>query len=200
MRGSTIIRRRLQDITEGLGTRYTMRPPPWPPWLWKQMIKYKLNSIRALGVQAAAEPHHWKRLHWDPVLQGQLNINCFAYAVGLSESRHYSKAAIPHARWGRQRCYASSEFIEWLEKFQTYERKSARIGDVVIYYDSTGRPRHAGQVIGHRRVRSKWGTLPALFEHELWQVPMNYGTLIKYVETVPLRTAEAAFVSYWSTH
>jgi hypothetical protein len=103
MPGSTIIRRRLEDITEGLGTRYTMRPPPWPSWLWKQMIKCKLDSIRKLGVQLVSEPSHWKRLHWDPVLHRSLNINCFAYAVGLSESQHYSRAAIPYARWGHRR-------------------------------------------------------------------------------------------------
>jgi cell wall-associated NlpC family hydrolase len=197
---SRAVRKRLQDITEALGTRYTMRDPPWPRWLVAQMTKHKLDSLKKLGLAVRPEPSHWRRLHRDPVSRGQLNINCFAYALGLCESRLYCDAARETARRRENRWYASAEFVKWLTEHLCNERRSARPGDVALYADQSGRPRHAGIVIERNRTRSKWGTFPAIIEHDIWKVPMNYGTSIGFVRPASLRKLEDAFVEYWTSH
>jgi hypothetical protein len=43
------------------------------------------------------------------------------------------------------------------------------------------------------RVRSKWGILPAVFEHEVWHVPSSYGVKVEYYHPIPQAKVEVVY-------
>ena len=104
---------------------------------------------------------------------------CAVYAFDLVEDPTY----VSIATFGLGRTYAGAEFVEFLlENGLLTERplEGGVEGDLVMYLDD-GRFRHVGKLHTPNRVVSKWGT-GHLWEHELWEVPLNYGNELRFFE------------------
>jgi hypothetical protein len=96
---------------------------------------------------------------------------CYGFAFGLANNAQY----LEQVRAGR----FGSEDVTTLLRARgptifRQRRAAPRDGDVVLYFCDE-KVRHAGIIIGAPgRIRSKWG--PAeVHEHDLWEVPLNYG-------------------------
>jgi hypothetical protein len=93
---------------------------------------------------------------------------------------------------------AGPNFLHWLiDKRLLIEmaETEAREGDLILYFDPSGRIKHAGLIRGNGRVESKWGR-GGLFQHDIFEVPASYGTNVKYFRRVPLEQALEYFKSY----
>ena len=97
---------------------------------------------------------------------------CLMHALGFTEKPEY----IEIAEHGFQDVYAGPEFAHWLiDKSLLAEISKDRVEDrSLVFYFSKGRFKHAGVLLASGRVISKWGT-GHLFEHELFEIPMQYG-------------------------
>ncbi len=73
-------------------------------------------------------------------------------------------------------------------------------GDIVVYLDDDGTPKHAGKIASaDKRIKSKWGG--GLFlEHGLWEVPQHYGDHVRYFELIATERAEKAFIAFCKTY
>jgi hypothetical protein len=98
---------------------------------------------------------------------------CLTYALGLLDQFRPLCAELQayHIKPGR-------EFVQWLlDNRHLGELRSVRPGALALHFD--GRKwMHAGITLGTQRIRSKWGTYAA-FEHELSEVPANYGDVVR---------------------
>lgn len=172
------LRRRLQEIT------CTPAKRDVTPDQLEQMIA-KL---------ASTHPHSIRRLPDEA--QG---YRCFVYAFELVESLKYRLIAFADEAEGRDVFYAGPGFARFLMKTGTLPEIShgnARRGDVVIYLDDDGAPKHAGKIASEdKRVKSKWGG--GLFlEHGLWEVPESYGNTVRFYRGIPAQKAEQAFLEF----
>ena len=116
---------------------------------------------------------------------------CFVEAFEFTGKSEYEDIA----RWGFTRVYASPDFAHWLLDHQLLSEISASeavAGDIVFYFNSEGRAKHAGVYVGCNRVRSKWGK-GSLFEHELFAVPKSYGESVRYFHKLSYKEALGYF-------
>lgn len=132
----------------------------------------------------------------DDVISEEFGLyNCFAYALNLVDSDGYLKIASTFPR----NVFANSEFIEFL----LINEKLFQIGDdininegIIIYFDNQ-KPVHAGKV-ANKRVTSKWGT-GLLFEHDLFEVPINYGNKYMLYKNISQAVATDFFYGFAET-
>lgn len=125
--------------------------------------------------------------------------NCFEYAFELVDSQKYRRIAQTDADVGREIFFAGTEFARFLIEGGAREEiteAELRPGDVVIYLDDNGAPKHAGKIAPcERRVKSKWGG--GLFlEHGLSEVPESYGNTVKFYRRIPAAQAEQEFLEF----
>ena len=66
---------------------------------------------------------------------------------------------------------------------------------MAIYFDDASVFTHIGITIGHERVRSKWGSL-GLFEHDLFDVPLNYGNTVRFFKPIAFDVAIELFYNF----
>ncbi|MBI2340369.1 MAG: hypothetical protein HYU99_08410 [Deltaproteobacteria bacterium] len=152
----------------------------------------KIEKVCAFGIKRVTEPNGWQYRRYP-----NLCINCFAYAFGLGESDSYRECAYDDALKEQNRQFANSNFVKFLLKHSViYSTDSVSTGDVIIYCDKEGQPKHAGIVSNlSDTIRSKWGTL-SIFEHEKWQVPESYGAQVKYYKPLALEIVEEKFFQW----
>ncbi len=104
---------------------------------------------------------------------------CLMHALGFTEKPEY----IEIAKYGFEGAYAGPEFAHWLLDRQLLaEISKAGAADLdLVFYFNTGRFRHAGVLLASGRIVSKWGT-GHLFEHELFEIPMQYGEEARFFQ------------------
>lgn len=148
----------------------------------------KIEALIQLGLKIAPEPDEWRQLpHSDIVI-----IVCFAFALGLADSALYRELVFQtHGKYG-----ANTPFMEWLlagGKLSETDKPAA--GDIVMYFDGN-RPMHAGLLTENPNiVLSKWGDID-LFEHNIWQVPLSYGSMLHYYNPLSTLQSEKYFTQY----
>ena len=174
-----IIREKLEQMTQ-------------PNLLSFQQIKI---IERILKTKRISLPEKWVTSRYPSV-----NINGYAYALGLGNSEIYRERAYDDAFHKSNRYFSSPEFISYLFTKKVFkELLTPSIGCLVFYFDENDNPRHAGlikQLDPELIVESKWGTFNVIFEHKVWYVPKIYGTKIKYYAQLELEAAENHFLEY----
>lgn len=121
-------------------------------------------------------------------------FTCVMHALGFSgQERYVAVATLPGYN-----VYAGKEFVEWLiagGHLTEVAVTQARVGSIVMYFDNGGEFTHVGLMASHGRVESKWGTV-ALYEHDLLEVPLNYGSMVRYFENLPYEQAIELFYDF----
>ena len=101
--------------------------------------------------------------------------NCFMYALGL--------AVLPeHLQAFAQRhdgAFPSAAFVARLVDagLQRIDISEAGEGDLVLYFDATDAPKHAG-IVQSPFVVSKWGA-GHIWKHPVFEVPASYGVEVR---------------------
>ena len=172
------LRRRLQEITDTAAQRVVY--PDELEQMIAELASTHPNSVRRLRDEAES-------------------YRCFVHAFDLVDSLAYQLIANADAADGRQVFFAGSRFARFLMESGTMVEAGegeALPGDLVIYLDSEGMPKHAGKIISvDKRIKSKWGG--GLFlEHGLWEVPESYGNTVRFYRAVPADKAEKAFLEF----
>jgi len=102
--------------------------------------------------------------------------NCYTYAFCLSDS---------------------TEFVDIIEQHLTeIEQNEIQDGDYIIYFHN-GKPQHAGR-IRNNKVVSKWG-MYHLWEHDIWEIPVEYGDTVRFFNQIPLEECVSAFKTWVDT-
>ena len=117
-------------------------------------------------------------------------FTCFVHALGLAESRVVERIAR-----ALDRGYISSDFVAFLvgHLFESVSTEEARDGDIVLYWNDKTIT-HTGKVRSER-VISKWGT-GYLWQHDVFEVPMRYGSRVTFYRPLDRPVVEQAFVTY----
>jgi len=119
---------------------------------------------------------------------------CLVYALDFVAKPAYLRVAMLQ----QYDVFAGKEFAQWLIKYGAIkEIQSSAVtgGSMAIYFDEVDVFTHIGIIIGKDRIRSKWGAL-GLFEHDLFDVPLNYGNSVKYFERISFDVAIKHFYEY----
>jgi hypothetical protein len=117
---------------------------------------------------------------------------CGVHAFHLIGDRTY----IEIADYGLGSTFAGADFMAFLfqNRLLTPRVADALPGDLIIYFEN-GAFRHVGRMKTESRVTSKWG-IGWLYEHAVWEVPMNYGLDIQYFAGPDEDAAFKLFVRY----
>lgn len=94
---------------------------------------------------------------------------------------------------GSQDIYPGGEFTTFLIRnfLKETEQDQARDGDLVLYFRE-GTPKHAGKWYTEK-VRSKWGYYSHLWQHGLYELPLEYGNDLRFFQQLPRTEIEYAF-------
>lgn len=101
------------------------------------------------------------------------------------------------ASYGLGRVFAGADFTRWLIEqgsLAEVSQAEAQDGDLVFYF-SKGIFKHAGLWHPNGRVLSKWG-VGHLFDHELFEVPMSYGSEVRFYKRLPFEDAYDLFTQF----
>jgi hypothetical protein len=185
-----LIRYRLQELTK-----------PRPRLLARRFadleLKMDVDKIRRLGIRIILQPPDWRRRHRYTSLGKTFTVNCIAFAFGMTRSKPFCDIVIGDMRAGSSRPRdLYPELAEPLLDDHHWRCKKARprAGDLVVYCEGPNkRIKHMGLMLANGMVRSKWGSLPAIFEHRLRHVPMSYGTVIEYYHPIPRAKVESIY-------
>lgn len=122
-----------------------------------------------------------------------LRYNCFTYAFRLLESQEFVDIIQDYSF-----LFANSSYASYIiERHLTaVDENDVRDGDYALYC-LNGKPKHAGQ-IRNNRVVSKWGTCH-LWEHGLWEVPIEYGDEIHFFKQISVDECVLAFKTWVDT-
>lgn len=93
---------------------------------------------------------------------------------------------------------AGPRFVEWLLEHRLLTEVSEaemREGDLILYFDPSGRIKHAGLNRGNGRVESKWGK-GGLFQHNIFEIPASYGSTVRFFRRIPSEEALQHFKQY----
>jgi len=119
------------------------------------------------------------------------DYNCFAYAFELVDSVAYDISTNQLHCIGTDAQFVTYLFSKrWLQQL-SFEKATDL--DIVMYSDAQG-PQHAGKLLAGR-VISKWGR-GLLWDHQIGEVPINYGDVVQFYRRMGTYEAEAAFISY----
>jgi len=124
---------------------------------------------------------------WNPEIS---ETNCYMQALDL----------LPQdiSEWRYLEIQPDAPFICHLLEKILIERDidEAVDGDVIVYFDDTGKPRHAGKSIAGR-VISKWGDgCTHIWTHGLWEVPNDYGNLVRFFQPLRRDQVVAAYIEW----
>ena len=106
--------------------------------------------------------------------------NCFMYALGLAVlPDRLAALASEH-----EEAFPSARFVARLvEKgLQEIAAADAEEGDLALYFDEAGNPRHSGVLQGGFVV-SKWGA-GHIWKHLLFEVPSSYGVTVRFYRRI----------------
>lgn len=121
-------------------------------------------------------------------------FTCLVHALGFTGQDQYH--AVAHLERGR--VFAGKAFASWLLRSGSLVEVSpatAMLGSIVMYFDSHGEFTHVGLSRPESRVQSKWGLL-GLYEHGLFEVPSDYGDVVRYYEPLPYPEAIRLFYEF----
>jgi hypothetical protein len=93
--------------------------------------------------------------------------------------------------------FAGKEFINYLLKQDLIVQKSStsvNLGDLIIYFLDE-EFKHIGRMQSQSRVISKWGT-GLLYGHNIWDVPSDYGSEVRYYEGPDADRSFELFITY----
>jgi len=164
------LRRLLRDMTEG-GTHPSGHRA----------------ALERIGEQA---PHTIKPLH---IVADVASFTCGMHAFGFEISPKY--AAI--AGYGLGLVFAGPDFFRWLidsgRLIEITDREPAQRSIVMYFADK--RPVHIGCMLTAKRVISKWG-IGLLYEHEIAEVPEQYGSEARFFDGLEYDAALEHFVAF----
>jgi hypothetical protein len=131
--------------------------------------------------------HSIREVH--PAPRGR--YNCFAFALGLHQSRDYLEVAA-HSK---PNVFANAAFVLHLIREGLVCQTSAPTPGVkLILYFRHGTPKHGG-LLKDGRVTSKWGD-GKFFEHELYEIPATYGCETRCYDLASPSRIASEFLSY----
>lgn len=116
------------------------------------------------------------------------------HALDFVEKSEYLSVAILQ----RPNIYAGKNFAEWLlvrGVLEEIRSTNIPVDSLAMYFDERGVFTHVGVTVEGNRVQSKWGNL-GLYEHDLFDVPSNYGITVRYFERLPYEAAIEHFYDY----
>ena len=132
--------------------------------------------------------------HSIAVLSGpneNLHYNCVMYAFGIEEDQEY----IDRVSACPEDVHGDTTFVQFMiENGDLDEREHPAPGLLTIYFNE-GRVRHIGRLISKSRVVSKWG-IGHLYEHDIFDVPSNYGEVVRYFKTAERDQVLSRFVEF----
>lgn len=134
--------------------------------------------------------------HGIKIIESQYPIEsytCVVHSFGLVEDPTYLSVA----GFGLGRTFAGADFINFLlshELLQERPKGTFLTGDLVIYFQDDSF-RHVGTTLDEGRVLSKWGT-GYLYDHPVWEVPINYGASVRYFEKISSNAGLELFVLF----
>ena len=117
------------------------------------------------------------------------DVTCVPYALGLHENDLYFLIASEIG------IFAGRDFMNFLLDGRLKKIEYPYPGALINYF-SEERWMHVGKYIGKDRVISKWGTLP-VYEHALFEVPIEYGNMIEFYELIDRNEAINYFLDYF---
>lgn len=121
-------------------------------------------------------------------------FTCVMHVLGfVGQDRYAAVATLPP-----HNVYAGKEFVDWLitsERLTEIDAAQAEVDSIVMYFDDCGAFTHVGLLVSHSRIQSKWGTL-ALYEHDLFEVPSNYGSTVRYFVHLPYKESIELFYEF----
>jgi cell wall-associated NlpC family hydrolase len=53
-------------------------------------------------------------------------------------------------------------------------------GDLIVYKNNRKKILHSGIYLGDGKVKSKFGKIPCIYEHNVFDVPYEYGSIVKF--------------------
>lgn len=120
-------------------------------------------------------------------------FNCYEFALGLRDRPEIKRIAS-----GPSGIFPGDDFAQWFltEKITleiTWDQREDN--DLVVYLDK-GQVRHFG-LIHEEKIISKWGG-NHIWEHGLFEVPINYGDEARFFKYIIPEKSVEAFLKYYS--
>ena len=123
-------------------------------------------------------------------LEGRRDETCVLFALSLTDQSEYRELA-------EIDIYAGKQFMHWVTPRLT-EITAPKPGCLIHYY-AADEWQHVGVMQSLSRVESKWGTF-GRFEHELWEVPADYGDQLVFHERPTPEQSLGLFLDYADAH
>ena len=120
------------------------------------------------------------------------NYNCYMHAFNLAGESKVDEVA----KCFNGKIRPGNEFVKYLIKeniLMELPPDKVRAEDIIIYFDGK-EPRHAGK-INLNRVTSKWN-FGHLWEHAIYEVPLKFGSELKYFKKIEKEASFDNFLSY----
>lgn len=200
---------------EQVGTVNSIPTRPLPVHIYDSYKRERLQQISDAGTPDVEKIKSIERilermsLLWEKEDTGNAVLftnNCFSYALGLHETDYLQLVKNYYDDTGVGNSYfANSSFIDFLLKRGILEQiHEPSMGDLIIYFDDENKPTHAGIIkecasSQVQLVESKWGSIRALFQHKIWDVPVSYGNIIKYYLVPDLEITKQQFIDFCYT-
>lgn len=169
MNENAVLRKKLQKLTQVQDVNQHLA-------LLAEVTRECPNSIRIIE-----SPHSNER------------YTCLMHVLDFTEKPQY----IAIAKRGLDRVFAGTDFAKWLIQrghLAEVTQAEAQDGDLVFYFHE-GDFKHAGVWRSNGRVLSKWG-VGHLYDHELFEVPMSYGTDVRFYNRLPYEDAFDLFIQF----
>lgn len=115
---------------------------------------------------------------------------CAPYSLGLWKNPTYE--AIRVYFWPE--LFAGRHFMEWAIEKRLVELEEPSVGCLAMYFTGTTW-QHCGVVSVDGRVVSQWNDCP-VYNHALFEVPAQYGDVVRYFEKPSPEVALRWFIEY----
>jgi hypothetical protein len=149
-------------------------------------------QVRRIESLASEHPHSIQLVH--PATSANVDsfdFNCHAFTFGIHTAPEFRelRSKLPDV-------VPDGPFVATLIGSLLHESFEPTDGDFVLYFEHTS-IRHSG-IFRAGRVRSKWGGAHT-WEHEIFEVPSSYGSLVRYYVQVPSDRILDAFLAHAAT-
>jgi hypothetical protein len=148
------------------------------------------NQVAQIAALAKAHPH--AIVFVTDATEQPHGYNCFMFALGLAVlPDHLAALAERH-----DAAFPSVRFVSGLVErgLQRIEIADVEDGDLVLYFDGQGQPRHAGIVQGPHVV-SKWGA-GHIWKHPVFEIPASYGMEARFYRRIDRGEALRLFEAF----
>lgn len=118
---------------------------------------------------------------------------CLMYVFDFTEEPRY----VDIASFGLGRAFAGTDFINYLldeNHLEAISEEDVTVGNLVAYYNGD-EFKHIGKIRAENRVISKWG-IGNLYEHSIFEVPIQFGNTIHYYNNLEKERALDYFVEF----